>query len=195
MGETAMFRTIICTVFGGVLACAALAVPAFAATQTFNSPMQGSNRLDWCYNWGVGCGQQAADAWCVSKGFTNAQNFNIANDIGGSSPTRLIGTGAVCDQGFCDGFSHITCFKPSPTTVDYDNPMYGANRLDWCLTWGTGCGAPAANAFCQWKGHSSAVLFAMAGDIGATSPTRLISTGAVCDQAFCDGFAMIRCQN
>jgi hypothetical protein len=78
----------------------------------FNNPMQGPNRLDYCYNWGVGCGQQAATAWCQAHGYAGgAVAFQEAHDIGASQPTRLIGTGAVCDQNFCDGFASITC-KP-----------------------------------------------------------------------------------
>lgn len=185
---------IICTAIGGFLAASALCLPASAATQNFNNPAQGGQRLDWCYNWGVGCGQQAADAFCQAKGFVNATGFDIANDIGASSPTRLIGTGAVCDQGFCDGFSHITCSKPDPTTA-FDNPKYNGNRLDWCINWGVGCGQQAADAFCSWKGLAGVMEFAIANDIGSSSPTRLIGTGAVCDQGFCDGFAYIKCGN
>jgi hypothetical protein len=187
-----MLRLIICTAFGGLLTVLTLVAPASAATQTFGSPMQGPNRLDWCYNWGVGCGKQAADAWCVSKGFQNATSFSIANDIGASTPTRLIGTGAVCDQGFCDGFSSITCYKPSAAT--FNAPMQGPNRLDWCFNWGVGCGKQAADAWCVSKGYSAATNFQIANDIGAATPTRLIGTGAVCDQGFCDGFAFITCQ-
>lgn len=187
-----MLRSIICTAAGLMIAGITLVGSASATTQTFNNPMQGPNRLDWCLNWGVGCGQQAADAWCVSKGFQNATNFGIANDIGASSPTRLIGTGAVCDQGFCDGFSHITCYKPGAVT--FNNPMQGPNRLDWCYAWGTGCGAQAANAWCVSKGYAHATNFQIANDIGAVSPTRVMSTGAICDQGFCDGFAYITCE-
>ncbi len=140
----------------------------------------------------MGCGKQAADAWCVSKGFQSSTAFNIANDIGASTPTRLFGTGAVCDQAFCDGFSSITCFKPSAST--FNNPMQGPNRLDWCYSWGVGCGKQAADAWCVAKGFGGATNFQIANDIGASTPTRLISTGAVCDQGFCDGFAFITCQ-
>jgi hypothetical protein len=189
-----MTRIMVRAFFGGLLAIMALVSQASAASQTFNNPTQGPNRLDWCYNWGVGCGQQAANAWCVTRGYQNATNFAIANDIGGSSPTRLIGTGAVCDQGFCDGFSYITCYKPDPT-VTYNAPTFNGNRLDWCENWGTGCGQQAANRYCVTRGHVAATGFAIANDIGASTPTRLIATGAVCDQGFCDGFAYITCQN
>ncbi len=94
---------------GGVMMALMVAAPASAETTSFGNPMHGPNRLDWCLNWGVGCGAEAAKAWCVSKGFAMATDFAIANDIGASSPTRVMATGAVCDQGFCDGFAHITC--------------------------------------------------------------------------------------
>ena len=169
--------------------------PAQAETRTFTNPMQGPNRLDWCYNWSVGCGSQAANAWCKAQGYASgATNFTMAPDIGGYSPTRLMGTGAVCDQPFCDGFAQITCSRPNVAQT-FNSPMQGPNRLDWCYNWSTGCGAQAANAWCQARGFAGATNFAMAPDIGATRPTRLIATGAVCDQAYCDGFAYITCSH
>jgi hypothetical protein len=80
--------------------------PSYAATETFVKPKQGANRLDWCLNWGQGCGAEAANA----KGYAGgSSSFSIAADIGAATPTRLIATGAVCDQGYCDGFAKITC--------------------------------------------------------------------------------------
>ncbi len=187
-----MCKTVIRLAIAGMLAMLAFAGTANAATHNFHHPMYNGNRLDWCYNWGVGCGQQAADAFCVTQGYTSAQSFNEANDIGASHPTRLIGTGAVCDQAFCDGFNNIQCYKPSAAT--FNNPMYNGNRLDWCVNWGTGCGQQAADKFCQAQGLTHATDFAEANDIGASHPTRLIGTGAVCDQGFCDGFTHITCE-
>jgi len=187
-----MKKSLVSAIVGGFLAILAFSAPASATNTTFNNPMQGGNRLDWCVNWATGCGKQAADAWCASKGYQNATNFSQAPNIGASSPTRLIGTGAVCDQGSCDGFSQITCFKPG--AVAFNNPKYNGNRVDWCLNWATGCGQQAADAFCQWKGLSHAVNFTEAPDIGASTPTRLMGTGAICDQGFCDGFAKITCE-
>jgi hypothetical protein len=53
----------------------------------------------------------AANTFCASKGYAAATGFAMAADIGANQPTRLIGTGAVCDQQFCDGFKFITCAK------------------------------------------------------------------------------------
>ena len=179
--------------------CAALllmpAVPASAENQTFFSPAIGGKRLDWCVNWAVGCGKEAADMYCKRVGYERAASFSEAVNIGQFAPTRLIGTGAVCDQAFCDGFSQITCFKPSPAEQTFFKPRWGAQRLDYCLNWAEGCGQGAANAFCQKHGFASSKGFAEDVDIGASEPTRLIATGAICDQAFCDGFQFVKCGN
>ncbi|MCB1486377.1 MAG: hypothetical protein KDJ88_02845, partial [Bauldia sp.] len=86
-----MLRSMITAALGGFALLFILAGGASAETKTFNNPMQGGNRLDWCYNWGTGCGSQAATAWCKANGYSGgATAFHIANDIGASHPTRLI---------------------------------------------------------------------------------------------------------
>ena len=161
---------------------------------TFSKPKFGGDRLDWCLTWAQGCGKPAADAYCVSKGYQKSKIFVKANNIGNFTRTRLISTGAVCDQGFCDGFKKITCSKPAPTTRTFFKPKYHGNRLDWCVNWASGCGKPAADKYCEVKGYSHSIVFVKANNIGQSKPTRLIGTGAVCDQGFCDGFKRIRCQ-
>ena len=95
---------------GTAVATVAMAGLAYAETKNFNKPMhpQG-NRLDWCFNWAQGCGKQAADAFCKHHGYKNAAAFTKATDIGDKHKTRVISTGAVCDQKFCDGFGQIVC--------------------------------------------------------------------------------------
>lgn len=186
------------TRFGALLL--SLAVLTFASSaqaeeQSYNNPKVGSQPLDLCLNWGADCGKPAADAWCVSIGYTESTGHAVANDIGGSTPTRLISTGAVCDQPFCDGIASVTCFKPDPVEQTYVLPGYNGDRLDLCVDWGAGCGEPAANKFCQVNGWAMASGYVVANDIGDSTPTRLIGTGAVCDQEFCDGFEEITCKN
>ena len=145
-------------------------------------------------NWAVGCGKEAADLYCKHHGFQQASAFAKATDIGDKHKTRVMTTGAVCDQKICDGFAKITCVKPS--NIVFQKPMHpsGGNRLDWCLTWATDCGKPAADAFCKAKGHAQgSASFSKAVDIGDKHKTRVIGTGAVCDQKVCDGFAQITC--
>ena len=168
---------------------------ASAVEQIFPKPKQGPNRLDWCLNWGTDCGKPAADAFCKAKGFDNSAGFNMAADIGALTPTRLITTGAVCDEAYCDGFTFIKCQKAGGGQASFGNPKYKGNRLDWCVNWAVGCGKDAATAWCKTKGFNNSLGFQIAHDIGAATPTRLIGTGAVCDQAFCDGFKVITCAN
>jgi hypothetical protein len=178
-----------------VLSATAIATSAFAEEATYNSPTVGSQPLDLCLSWGADCGKPAADAWCASIGYEQSTSHSVAPDIGGSTPTRSLSTGAVCDQPFCDGFASVTCFKPDPVEQVFKKPKINGNRLDLCVNWGAGCGALAAEKFCQAEGWAIASDFVIANDIGASTPTRLIGTGAVCDQGYCDGFKSITCKN
>ena len=166
------------------------AAPAEAAE--FRNPMISGHRLDWCRNWATDCGQPAADAFCRARGYPGATSFAPAHNIGASSPTKVISTGQICDQAFCDGFSRITCRETA--SREFTNPSLGGYRLDWCRSWAAECGQPAADAFCRAKGYSRAIGYAPAHDIGASTPTRVFSTGQICDQAFCDGFSSITCR-
>jgi len=80
-----------------------------AATQKFNYPRSGAHRLDWCREWAQNCGKPAADAFCQGQGYAYATGFSQDPDIGIGQPTRIITSGQICNQGFCDGFRSITC--------------------------------------------------------------------------------------
>lgn len=166
---------------------------SMAGTTVFYNPVYKGKRLDWCVNWAQGCGKSAADRYCRYRGFKKSVGHVKANNIGLSKPTRLIGTGAICDQAMCDGFRKIKCFKPTVKKVKFIRPKWQGKRLDWCVNWAQGCGKAAANKFCKAKGFTKSYGFGKANNIGASHPTRLIGTGAICDQAMCDGFSVIGC--
>ena len=96
-----------------ILLGAALALSAQSASateaQTFYEPAHDGHRIDACLNWGADCYQPAADAFCRSKGFTQAVRFRIAKDIGATHPTMVMGEGKLCDMPHCDGFEFIKC--------------------------------------------------------------------------------------
>ncbi|HEX7108117.1 MAG TPA: hypothetical protein VF224_02660 [Aestuariivirga sp.] len=192
-------KTLLVTTASAFIGIISFASAAQAETQAFANPKVSGQRLDLCLEWGTGCGKPSADAWCVSKGFTTSSSHVVAHDIGAVTPTRLMSTGAVCDQPFCDGFSQVTCFKPgappAPDMQGYNKPKFNGMRLDLCVDWGVGCGLPAAKKYCQMKGWATAHSYVVANNIGAYAPTRLIGTSAVCDQDFCDGFKRIVCKN
>lgn len=174
--------------------CLLTALPA-AADQVYPNPVLPSGyRLDWCRDWAANCGQPAADAFCQSIGFSGAGSFERANDIGAATPTMVIATGQICAEPFCDGFSQIQCLGGNSPGKSFLHPMVDAtHRLDWCLNWASGCGRPAADAFCVSHGFSAASTFEQEPDIGLTTPTRVLGSGEVCDQRFCDGFLTITC--
>jgi hypothetical protein len=76
--------------------------------RVFANPEWKGHRLDRCLQWGTNCGKPPADAFCKAKGF--AASLHAEEDAEPSRvPTRLIGTGQVCDKPFCKGFQQIIC--------------------------------------------------------------------------------------
>jgi hypothetical protein len=180
----------------------ALPVSAAVEATVVNKPVWKGYALDWCLTWSEGCGKPAADKYCQSGGYDKSSEFVFWENLG--KPTRLIGSNQVCDDAaLCDSFKSITCIKTSapPEPVDdedeesesvtYNKPKVGSRRLDWCLTWATGCGKPAADYFCKKKGHDEATAFKIAEDIGKT---RIMKTGQKCSEPMCDGFKFITCE-
>ena len=47
--------------------------------------------------------------FCKASGVTKATDFSPAMKIGVQSPTRMIGTNAICNTIVCNGFQSITC--------------------------------------------------------------------------------------
>jgi hypothetical protein len=189
----------------GIIALSALWLSfglAEAENKTFENPMIGTNRLDWCADWGKGCGAEAATVWCKTNSYDHSVNVQQAPDIGASAPTKLIATGEVCDQSYCDGFSSITCAPAdlpvvaTPTTPEapaaeaavpapapqvaetasemFKNPMHEGSRLNWCFDGDSGCGKKAAEAWCTKQGFSTAKDFKY---VSAIKPTIQIGSG------------------
>jgi hypothetical protein len=190
---------------GGIVALPALWLSfglAQAENKTFENPMIGTNRLDWCMDWGKGCGADAATAWCKTNAYDHSVAVQQAPDIGVSAPTKLIATGEVCDQSYCDGFASITCATPelpvvvAPVTPEspaadvdvpaaapvvaetasemFKNPAQDGVRLNWCFDGEAGCGKKAAEAWCAQQGFSGAKDFKY---VSAIKPTMQIGSG------------------
>ncbi len=183
-----------------VLVVATCSLPAMAGTETksFNQPQFKGHLLDWCATWATDCGKPAADMFCQKNGYEKATAFPKWNNPGQS--TRLIGSNQVCDEAECDGFTSIQCSKTvadgggsggDGEEVTFIKPKFKGKRLDWCKTWATDCGEPAADAFCEYKGFDGSTDFVEAVDIGNT---KVISSGQVCTDQSCDGFKKITCQ-
>jgi hypothetical protein len=146
--------------------------------------------LDWCLYWGKDCGQPAADYYCKEKGFQKAVDYKKEKSIG---KTKILKTGDICEDSYCDGFRYIVCDQKSRR---FDNPMVEHGKmdpglpLDWCLYWGKDCGQPAADYYCKKKGFQKAVDYKKEKSIGKT---KFLKTGDVCNNSSCDGFEFIVC--
>ena len=91
------------------------ATSASALEGNFSTPRyKAKERLNVCYSLGRGCGQRAADAFCLVAGFDKAVKFEKER----ARPTRTIGDGKLCDGAPCEAFKAITCFtsakQPGP---------------------------------------------------------------------------------
>lgn len=76
----------------------------------------------------------------------------------------------------------------------FAKPKAGPFQIDWCLQFGSQCGKPAADKFCQSKGFVQSNDFVQAVDIGASTPTIVLGTGQVCNAPVCDGFTYVTCE-
>lgn len=208
-------RRLVCVIAAVVALCFSSRL-AEAETKTFDNPSFGGERLDWCVNWGEGCGGPAATAWCKTVGFDEAINSKQAPDIGASTPTRLIATREICDQSYCDGFTSITCATvaaplpaPPPAPIEatetpsapaappveesadetFRNPMLNGIRLNWCFDGDSGCGKKAAEAWCAQQEFSTAKDFKY---VSGIKPTIQIGTGTTAKKA-AKAFSRVTC--
>lgn len=84
--------------------------------------------------------------------------------------------------------------QPLGTARDtFPAPKHQGRRLDWCRSFGKGCGADAATAWCRTKGYARSNDFKQAPDIGARTPTVTLADRKICSAQHCDGFAHITC--
>ncbi len=105
-------------------------------TRTFENPMVDEDyRLDLCLSWGADCGEPSATAFCEAEGFNTAAKWEVANDIGDRAPTKTLKDGLICDEGFCDGFSSVTCEAPATALAQMKSltaiPLDNGSRVEF----------------------------------------------------------------
>jgi hypothetical protein len=81
-------------------------VTCIREARRFQRPTVQGVRVDWCLVWGNECGKPAADAFCRSRGFARATNFEKIEDV---PPTIVIGSNQRCNDAFCDAIGNVTC--------------------------------------------------------------------------------------
>lgn len=72
----------------------------------YHDPLVDGVALDYCLEWGSGCGEPAADAWCRAQGYAGASTFEVRT---AAPPTRIFSSGRICDMVFCGRIISLTC--------------------------------------------------------------------------------------
>ena len=72
----------------------------------------------------------------------------------------------------------------------FDQPQLDGVALDICREWGSHCGKPAADSFCQSRGYHESADHKV---VLNQPPTRIISSGALCESDNCDRIDWVRC--
>jgi hypothetical protein len=85
--------------------------PPKQASFVFPNPKHMGTRLDICLHWGANCGQPAANAWCALQGFERSDEFHFDVNVGGTTPTIVMGDAKTCTLPECDAFASITCTR------------------------------------------------------------------------------------
>jgi hypothetical protein len=98
---------------------------ARAETITFDDPMGGRYRLDYCRYEGQDCGVAAAFAFCQQRGYQQIEDYQGERDV---TATTRIGDGSTCRSNevtHCDGFASITCSRDhAPPALRPGSPDY-----------------------------------------------------------------------
>ncbi|TCI02260.1 hypothetical protein EZV61_15125 [Corallincola luteus] len=82
-----------------------------------------------------------------------------------------------------------------PGLIRFEKPMHQGYRLDWCLSWATKCGQPAASEWCKVKSYKKVNSWIPAWNVGGASHTKVFETAQICNQDFCDSFMEITCRS
>ena len=163
---------------------------AHAGTQ-FNNPTWNGYALDWCRVFENACGAPAADQYCQKRGYPRAEAFQIRPRV--NVQTMTIGNNAICNPNVhgCDSFQYIVCQE---TTKQFNYPSWNGYRLDWCSQFENGCGQQAAKLYCQKRGYSQLVNFAIQNQLNVQTMT--VGSNAICNPQYhrCDGFSYITCK-
>lgn len=87
-------------------------------------------------------------------------------------------------------FLIISSITPASAAArNFFAPQWQGERLGACLADGSGCGKPAADAFCKAEGYDTALTFQRE----PLSRTRLIDSDASCHGSACMAFVQIKC--
>lgn len=73
--------------------------------------------------------------------------------------------------------------------IRIDRPVVDGAPIDWCQSWGRGCGWAGAHAFCQERGYPRATHF----ELYNPGRTFIVDGNEFCTGAACTAFLSVTC--
>jgi hypothetical protein len=74
--------------------------------------------------------------------------------------------------------------------IRIDQPLVDGVPVDWCRSWGQGCGWPGAHAFCRDRGYEGALQY----EIFKPGRTYIVNDDAFCTSPGCTAFLSVTCK-
>ena len=142
---------------------------------------------------GGGCGQgQAADAIIGGSGlYIDRFGLGCAGYLVMPPSAPVPAPSAVIIAPRWDDEATSAASSVFQALGHFASPTINGAGVDICINWGTGCGAPAADAFCRSHGFVASTGHAVQND---TPPTLVLGDNLICSDAFCDRFSEISCR-
>lgn len=187
-----------------VSAFAGFAAPALALSYVFNDPRVGGAFIAACPT-AQFCGNamdRSADRFCQSQGHARSTGFRT-DAVRARPGAYHMPTGTTCRDPNCIMFTSITCSgqaaanppaprppQPAAQPVRVNRPMMNGRIVDWCWTWASNCGGPAANVVCRQLGYRGATYYAT---FLVPGGTYVMGARRYCQGAQCRGFNYVMC--
>lgn len=92
-------------------------------------------------------------------------------------------------------FLALAIFTDANAATRINYPKWNGYALDWCKTFENGCGAPAADLYCQKRGSARSVGFQILPSVSVQTMT--VGQNAICNPSVhrCDSFKYIDCED
>jgi hypothetical protein len=164
-------------------------------SQYFAEAWYNGEPVDGCLNYGRNCGQPAADRFCQVMGYERAieEAFGYVT----VSRTLVLGDDRICTiPNGCGHLVDVTCASgqaaatPQPAAPPaggvgpqaqdgfFAEAWYNGEPVDGCLNFGSNCGQPAADRFCQVMGYDRAANGGYSSIV--TSRTLVLGDNRIC---------------
>jgi hypothetical protein len=127
--------------------------PADAASRSYSQPRFMGQAVDHCLEAQSQCGKPAADAYCRSRGYSNALSFRLERDPARISVTVAVDSGSLHRAPVAQPFQMIKCWRPNDAPTEVEFSVKNLPSPATC-DFGQDCRKSAADQWCTGKGYA-----------------------------------------